>query len=91
MVKNEFITRMAAECECTKKDAEAFFDGFTKVLAEVLSEGEKVRLTDIGTLQVAIRSARTCTNPQTGKKMTVPEKKCVRFKASKVLNEKVNS
>jgi DNA-binding protein HU-beta len=42
-----------------------------------------------GTFSVATRSKREGRNPRTGKKIKIPAKKVVKFKAGKTLSEKV--
>jgi DNA-binding protein HU-beta len=46
-----------------------------------LKKGDKVILVGFGTFSVSKRSARKGRNPQTGKEISIPAKKVVRFKA----------
>lgn len=55
-----------------------------------LSNGNKVELRKFGIFEVKRRAARTGRNPKTGEKVYVPEKKVVKFRVGKVMQESVN-
>jgi DNA-binding protein HU-beta len=60
-----------------------------EALKDALAKGEKVQLIGFGTFDVVERAARTGINPQTKKKMQIPAKKAVRFRAGKPLKDAV--
>lgn len=51
-----------------------------KAVEGALKSNDKVSLVGFGTWQVSDRAARTGRNPQTGKEITIPAKKVVKFK-----------
>ena len=61
---------------------------FVATVGESLNAGDKVALVGFGTFSVSERSERTGRNPQTGKTITIPAKKVVKFKAGAELAEK---
>ena len=70
-------------------DAIAEKAGLTKAtVGEALKGGDKVALIGFGSFSVSERSARSGRNPQTGKTITIPAKKVVKFKAGAELAEK---
>jgi len=54
-----------------------------------LKKGERVALVGFGSFSVAKREARKGRNPQTGKEITIPAKKVVKFKAGAELADVV--
>jgi DNA-binding protein HU-beta len=67
----------------------AIFDGEAGIIAATLSAGQEVNLQGFGTFKVKARAARVATNPATGGKINVPEKKAATFKAGKNLTASV--
>lgn len=90
MNKTDLISAIAGKAELTKKDTEKFLSAFEEAVTEALANGEKVQLVGFGTFEVTERAARECRNPQTGELMSVAASKAPKFKAGKVLKDKVN-
>ena len=63
---------------------------FLAAVEEALVNGDGVTFTGWGKFEVAERAARVCKNPKTGEAVNVEAKKVVKFKAGKLLEEKVN-
>ena len=61
-----------------------------KVTGDALKGGDRVTLVGFGSFGVSERSARTGRNPQTGKEITIPAKKVIKFKAGSELTDSVN-
>jgi DNA-binding protein HU-beta len=81
MNKAELIDAIASSAGLTKADSKKALDGFIKATTTALKKGGRVALVGFGSFSVAKRSARTGRNPQTGKEITIPAKKVVKFKA----------
>lgn len=90
MNKAQLIDAIAAESGLTKADSKKALDAFLKVTSEGLKKGDRVTLVGFGSFLVSERSARTGRNPQTGKEISIPAKKVVKFKAGSELNDSVN-
>ena len=91
MTKKEFVDLYFEKGEfATKADAERKAAAFLAVLEEALVKGEEVTFLGFGKFEVAERAARVCKNPKTGEAVNVEAKKVVKFKAGKLLEEKVN-
>jgi DNA-binding protein HU-beta len=89
MTKAELVAKIASEGGLTKSQAEKAMAGFVSAVSGALSAGDKITLVGFGTFSVATRSKREGRNPRTGKKIKIPAKKVVKFKAGKTLSEKV--
>ena len=80
MNKAELVTAMAEKSGLTKAAAEKALNALTASITESMKKGQRVGLVGFGSFSVATRSARTGRNPQTGKEITIPAKKVVKFK-----------
>ena len=65
------------------------FDEFFAAVTKSLKKGERVRMGDLGILQVRKRAARMGRNPQTGEPIKIKASKKVAFRASKVLKDAI--
>ena len=88
MNKTQLIDAIAEKAGLTKADSKKALEAFVATVGETLAAGDKLALIGFGTFSVTVRSARTGRNPQTGKTITIPAKKTVKFKAGAELAEK---
>lgn len=89
MNKTELINAIAAEAKLTKVQAKAALEATLKAIEETLVKGDKVALIGFGTFAVQEKAAREGRNPANGKKIQIPAKKVVKFKAGAELAKKV--
>ncbi len=89
MNKAELIDAIAAKAGLTKADSKKALDALIDSTSEELKGGGRVALVGFGTFSVSERKARTGRNPQTGKEITIPAKKVVKFKAGSDLADSV--
>ncbi|MGO8943969.1 MAG: HU family DNA-binding protein [Syntrophobacteraceae bacterium] len=89
MTKAELVAKIASEGEIAKSQAGKALAGFISAVSDALSGGDKITLVGFGTFSVGTRAQREGRNPRTGKKIKIPAKKVVKFKAGKTLSEKV--
>jgi DNA-binding protein HU-beta len=85
----QIASGLAEKHEMQKKATVALFDEFFAVVTKSLKKGERVRMGDLGILQVRKRAARMGRNPQTGEPIKIKASKKVAFRASKVLKEAI--
>ena len=89
MNKAELINAIASESGLTKADAKRALDAFISSTSKSLKKGGRVALVGFGSFSVAKREARKGRNPQTGKEITIPAKKVVKFKPGAELADAV--
>ncbi|NBC83463.1 MAG: DNA-binding protein [Bacteroidetes bacterium] len=89
MNKAQLIDAIAADAGLTKADAKKALDAFISATTKSLKKGDRVALVGFGSFAVSKRSQRTGRNPQTGKEITIPAKKVVKFKAGSELADAV--
>lgn len=86
MNKAQLIDAIAKDASLTKAQSKKAIDAFVKTTTVALKKGDRVALVGFGSFSVTKRNARTGRNPQTGKEITIPAKKVVRFKAGSELS-----
>lgn len=80
MNKAELIDAIAKDANLTKADAGKAIDAFVKNVTDALKNDDRVALVGFGSWSVTERAERTGRNPQTGKTITIPAKKVVKFR-----------
>ena len=90
MNKGEIIKKVAQDCDLSKAAAEKVLNSVMGVITDAMEAGDKVTLIGFGTFSVTERAAREGRNPRTGKKIKIPAKKVVKFKAGSKLADAVN-
>ena len=87
------LKQMAAELaeshDLPKKQAEAVLGDLMTLTTRHLRNGDKIRLTGIGILQVQNRPARMGRNPGTGEAIEIKASKKIAFRPAKELKEAV--
>ena len=72
-----------------KKQTEALLGDLVAMTTQHLKQGDKIRLTGLGILQVRSRAARTGRNPATGESIKIAASKKIAFRPAKELKEAV--
>ena len=72
-----------------KKQAQGMAAGFVQALTAHLVNGDKVRMSGLGILEVKDRPARAGRNPGTGEAIETAASKKVAFRAAKELKEAI--
>ncbi len=89
MNKSELVEQMAKAGGISKAAAEKALAGALDGITKAMKKGDKVTLVGFGTFSVNKRAARQGRNPQTGKTITIKERKVARFKPGSKLAEAV--
>ena len=87
MTKAELVSKIAELAGVTKVQAERGLDALIQAITEAVEKGEAVRLVGFGTFEVVRRAERAGRNPRTGEPLKISEKKVVKFRAGKILND----
>ncbi len=88
MTKAEILKKLKEEAGLTSlMQAEAVYEKLFSMISDSLAKGENVSIHGFGSFKVTKRSARKGRNPRTGKEITIPASKTVKFTLSKALKE----
>jgi DNA-binding protein HU-beta len=89
MNKADLVNSISEQTGLTKTKSNQVLDVMTSIIAETLSNGEKVTLVGFGTFTTTERQARKGRNPKTGEVIDIPAKRVARFKAGSELTKTV--
>ncbi len=89
MTKPELVAKIAENGNLSKKQAEESLALMFKTIQEILVGGDQIAIPGFGKFSVATRKARTGINPQTKKKIKIPECKVPAFSAAQALKDAV--
>lgn len=91
MNKQELVKKMAEKSGLTNKDAEKAVNAFVETVEEELMNQGRVQLIGFGTFETANRKAKKGRNPRKPDEVIeIPAATVPKFKAGKVLKDKVN-
>jgi len=85
----ELITTLSKRLQLTKAEVEKRMDDTTAIITGELAKNNIVSIVNFGTLEAKKRMERVSVHPNTGKKLLVPPKMVVKYKASLSLNKKL--
>ena len=91
MNKSELPERLAGPTRMSKAAAKDADDGVFETIGEALASGQEARILGFCTFGTRIRPARTARNPRTGESLSMAASTVPAFKASKTLQDAVNS
>ena len=90
IVKSELIKELKKSYpNFLTRDLNKVVEIILKEIKETLNRGESVELRGVGTWRTKIQKASIRRNPKTGEKVSVPEKKTIKWKMSKDLFKKL--
>jgi DNA-binding protein HU-beta len=81
--------QLAAEHDLPKKLAQSLLTDFVASVTSILKNGDRVRMSGLGIIEVKDRPARMGRNPATGAAVQIAASKKVAFRASKELKAAV--
>lgn len=90
MNRKDLIQKVAEQTNFTQKQVREILDAILDTIMKEVALSHKITLVGFGTFEQRKRKSRQGTNPNTGKKMMIPETNYVHFKAGKYFDENVN-
>lgn len=90
MNKNNLTKEVAVSEKLTLSTAVKAVDSILSIIAEKITNGENIQLRGFGAFVVVNKPQRVIKDIKTGKLITIPARKSVRFKPSKDIVTKLN-
>src|SRR5246127_5386900 len=90
MNQSELIEKVSRATELNQRTARQAVKAVVDAILDSLVAGEAVRVSGLGTFNVAARPAREGRNPQSGETIKIAASKAVRFHAGKAVKEALN-
>lgn len=89
MKKSQLIDHIVAATGLDKHQATKALDALLTTVTESLSREDQVKLSGLGTFEMAQRKARIGRNPKTGEEITIAETIAPRFRAGQTLKSAI--
>jgi DNA-binding protein HU-beta len=90
MNKQEFVTYIATQHDCTKVEAEKAIDIFTSSVIDVIGQGDEISLVGFGNFYVSKVAPRSGRNPRSGEVIQINAYNQPKFKTGKKLKDACN-
>ncbi|MCK6529980.1 integration host factor subunit alpha [Myxococcota bacterium] len=90
MTKADLIESVYVQAGFSKKEAADVVDLVFETIKETLERGEKIKISGFGNFVVREKRSRVGRNPQTGREITISERRVLTFKPSQVLKDALN-
>lgn len=90
VTKKDLIDQVVGTTKEKRVIVKSVVQAFLDLIVEQLGRGERIELRDFGVFEVKLRARRVAQNPKTLAKVDVPEKHSVKFKAGRLMKERVD-
>jgi len=90
MNKADLIDAMAKAGAIKKTQAEKSLSALADAIVTGLAKGERVVFPGVGSFSCAERKARTGRNPRSGKEISIPSRRAVKFSPASIVKERLN-
>jgi nucleoid DNA-binding protein len=85
-----FLQAVADHTEMSRAEAKRFVEAYVDVVKAHVLKGVKVKIGDIGMIQIRARKARMGRNPQTGEPVKIKASKRLAFRQSTVMRDTIS-
>ncbi len=90
MNKKQLIDTAARRTQFSRRDTEIVVEAVLDSITNALKNGERVQIVGFGMFEPRVRAARAGVDPQTKKKIAIPQSTVPAFRAGKSLKDSVN-
>jgi len=88
--KKELINRIAESTRTKRVLIKTTVQNFLDEVISELAKGNRLEFRDFGVFELRERAPRTAQNPKTLERIDVPAKRRVKFKAGRLMKQKLN-
>jgi len=88
--KKDIVDRIAKSNQVKNALVKSIVQNFIDEITVELSKGNRLEFRDFGVFEVKERAPRKAQNPKTLEPIDVPAKRSVKFKAGRLMKEKLN-
>ena len=90
MLKSELVAEVSKKTGISKTRLPQIIHAVLDTIKEKMESGDSITFIGFGTFKIVDRAERKGRNPSTGEEMSVPAKKALVFKPSKVFVKQLN-
>lgn len=91
ITKKELVDRIAGRSKCKRNDVKEVIQAFLDEMIDELGNGNRLEFRDFGVFECKERASRVAQNPKTLERVTVPAKRTVKFKAGRLMKERLDA
>jgi integration host factor subunit beta len=91
LTKNDIVRTLAEKYELEIASTRRVVQGTLDMILEALLKDDKVELRNFGVFEVIQRKGRIARNPKSREEVYIPERKVVKFKPGKVMEERITT
>jgi len=91
LTKNDIVRALAEKHELEIASTRRVVQGTLDMIVDSLLKGDKVELRNFGVFEVIQRKGRIARNPKSRQEVFIPERKVVKFKPGKVMEDKITT
>jgi nucleoid DNA-binding protein len=91
MNSTELTATLAQRLQLSKVEVNKRIEDMTAIITSELVNGNSLSISNFGSLEVIKRKERISVNPSSGKKLLIPPKLIVKFKAANSLKDKLKA
>ena len=89
VTKKELIDRIAETETCKRSDVKRIIQTFLDSIIAELAKGNRLEFREFGVFECRMRASREAQNPKTMAKVKVPPKRTVKFKAGRIMKQRL--
>lgn len=90
ITKKDLVDRITESTQAKRTLVKAIFQNFLDEVISELAKGNRLEFRDFGVFESGERAHRTAQNPKTLERIHVPAKRTVKFKAGRLMKQKLN-
>ena len=90
ITKKDLVDRITESTQAKRTLVKAIFQNFLDEVISELAKGNRLEFRDFGVFESGERAPRTAQNPKTLERIHVPAKRTVKFKAGRLMKQKLN-
>jgi len=91
ITKKELIDQIAEDLRCNRALAKQIIQAFLDSIIAELCNGNRLEFRDFGVFESKYRASRQAQNPKTLDKVRVPPRRSVKFKAGRILKQRLRA
>ena len=90
ITKKELVERIANKHQIKRTIVQNVVKNFLNEIVTELADGNRFEFRDFGVFETKTRAARVGRNPRTLESVQIPAKRAVKFKAGRLMKQKLN-
>ena len=90
ITKKELVERIAERNQTKRVAVKRIIHSFLDEIVSELGKGNRLEFRDFGVFETKTRKARNGQNPKTLEPVQIPAKRAVKFKAGRLMKQKLN-